>query len=310
MKKITLLLISFLVFSSSSFSQTTAIYDISVTTIWNSTDHSSLPSGAHWSPLAGATHKNINDILEFGVTAPLTNGIKSIAETGNTTNFNSEINDAISAGNADQYLQQAFSPFAGNNSVSTLTNISVSEDFPLITLVSMVAPSPDWFIAVNSLNLRSGINPDSNGWENTFTIDVFAYDAGTDDGTNYGSGDIISAPRQPISMVSGFPINGNRMATITFTLNNSTLSTEPIKPIESLKIYPNPSNGNVTISNIQNVDLKTIEIYSVIGKLMKIIQVKNQSKLNLDLSQFNKGMYLLKTLNRSGSSFTQKLVID
>jgi hypothetical protein len=310
MKNITLLL-SFLICTFSFGQSSTANYDISITTIWNSINHTSVPGNAHWSPLAGATHKNPNDILEFGVTAPLTNGIKNIAETGSTSSFNSEVDALITAGNADQYLQQGFSPFAGNNSNSTLSNVTVSENFPLITLVSMVAPSPDWFIAVNNLNLRSGNNAVNNGWKDTFTVDVFAYDSGTDSGTNYTSSNMSTNPRERITMISGFPINGNKMATITFTYASSTLSAENISSVENLKIFPNPSNGHVNISNIQNIELKSIEIYSVLWTLVKQIHVRqNSSKLNLDLSQFNKGMYLLKVLNKNGVSHTQKLVID
>ena len=101
------------------------------------------------------------------------------------------------------------------------------------------------------------------------------------------------------------------MATITFTYASSTLSAENISSVENLKIFPNPSNGHVNISNIQNIELKSIEIYSVLWTLVKQIHVRqNSSKLNLDLSQFNKGMYLLKVLNKNGVSHTQKLVID
>lgn len=306
MKKITLLL-SFFV-CALSFGQSTANYDISLTTIWNATDHTSIPTDPHWSPLACATHKNMNDILEFSVPAPMTNGIKDIAETGNTSNFQSEINGNS---NVDQYIQEGFSPRGAENSIASRSNLNVSEGFPYITLVSMVAPSPDWFIAVNSINLRSGNNPDANGWENTFTMDVFAYDAGTDDGINYMSNNSTNSPRQPISKITGSPINENRMGTITFTLNNSTLNTKNINSIENLKIYPNPTNGNITISNIKNIELKTIEVYSVLGSLVEQISVKqNPSKINLDLSQLNKGIYLLKVLDIDGASNTQKLVID
>ncbi|WP_298497986.1 spondin domain-containing protein [uncultured Algibacter sp.] len=308
MKKITFILS--LIISSVSFAQSTANYNISITTIWNSTNHTSLPSNAHWSPLAGATHKNVNDILEFGVTAPTTNGIKNIAETGSTSNFNTEVNNAIAAGNADQYLEQGFSPFAGNNSNASLNNITVSKEFPYITLVSMVAPSPDWFIAVNNLDLRSGNDAINNGWKDTFTMDVFAYDAGTDSGTNYSSSNSATSPREPIALVSGFPINGNKMATITFTYNNSTLSTNNLNKITDLKIYPNPTKGNITILNVQNVELKPIEIYSVLGKLIKQIPVdQNSNKINLNLTDLNTGLYLLKLQDNTNTYNTQKLVI-
>lgn len=295
MKKITLVFIISLLYFNGVLAQSIANYDIAVTTIWNSTNHTSVPENAHWSALAGATHKNQNDILEFGVTAPLTNGIKDIAETGATANFKAEINTQITAGNANQYLEKGFSPSAGNNSNSTITNVSVSENFPLITLVSMVAPSPDWFIAVNSLNLRSGNNSINNGWKASFTIDVFVYDAGTDNGTNYGSSNVESAPRQPISMVTGFPINGNKMATITFTYNSSTLSNSNFEKLENIKIFPNPTSNFISISKPLNIELNDIEIYSTLGKLKKRKTIdKSISLVNIDVSNLESGIYLMK----------------
>lgn len=273
-------------------------------------DHTSVPGNAHWSPLVGATHKNVNDILEFGVTAPMTDGIKNVAESGTNGNFHAEVDTAILAGNANQYLLQGFSPFAGNNSTAAMKNVTVSEDFPLITLVSMVAPSPDWFIAVNSMNLRSGNPLINNGWKDTFTVDVFAYDAGTDSGTDYGSANSITTPREVITMVSGAPINGNRMATITFTYNSSTLSSENTKTIDNIKIFPNPSKGKITLSNIKNIDFESVKIYSVLGRLVKDIRVeKGASKLDIDLSHLNRGIYLLN-LKSDDRSATKKLVID
>ena len=308
MKNFIFLLLFIFILPLSTFAQSTADYDISLTTIWNTTDHTSIPTDPHWSPLAGATHKNMNDILVFGASAPVTDGIKDIAETGSTTNFQSEI---TGNSNADQYIQEGFSPRAANNSVASRNNLIVSEDFPYITLVSMVAPSPDWFIAVNNLNLRSGNNSINNGWKETFTIDVFAYDAGTDDGNNYESANAVSTPRTPIAMISGGSINGNKMATITFTYNSSTLGFKKHNTVSNIKVFPNPTKGNITISNIQSVDIKTIEVYNVLGRLVKQLStIRKVSKLNLDLSYLNKGIYLLKFNDKNGNSKTQKVIVQ
>ena len=37
---------------------------------------------------------------------------------------------------------------------STQFEFEVSRDYPLVTLVTMVAPSPDWFVGVSALSLR------------------------------------------------------------------------------------------------------------------------------------------------------------
>lgn len=308
MKKITITsLFFFFLFSVTGFSQSTANYTITVTTIWNTTDHTSIPNDPHWSPLSGATHKAPNDILEFGTTAPTSNGIKDIAETGSTTNFEIEIN---ANSDADQYLQTGFSPRGANDSEATL-NVTVNENFPYITLVSMVAPSPDWFIATNSENLRSGNNNINNGWKGTYTIDMFAYDAGTDDGTDYESGNSVSNPRQNISMVSGAPINGNKMGTITFTYNSSTLSNTDNNAISAIRVFPNPVKDNITISNLGNIELKNIEIYNVVGNLIKDSQVKQQlSSVDLNVSYLNSGVYFFKFNAISGSSKIKKIVIN
>ena len=306
MKKITtsiypILIAYFLLFSIQMQAQSIAIYDISVTTIWNSTDHTSVPGSAHWSNLIGATHSTADEFVSLGTNATL--GIKDVAERGDNTEITNEINAAISSGDADQLLQDGFSPFAGNNSMAGYMNITVSESFPLITLVSMVAPSPDWFIAVNSLSLRSGNPAVNNGWKDTFTMDVFAYDAGTDDGTDYTSGDSPNAP-VPVSMITGFPINGNKMATITFTFVSSALSTDEFTSLNDVKIYPNPSTTdelNILAKDYDNLD------YSIVTILGQEVQkgVVNSNQINV--SRLSTGTYFLQ-LN-DGISATVKRFI-
>ncbi|GAA4235896.1 hypothetical protein GCM10022291_18900 [Postechiella marina] len=300
--------IFFAFISSKLFSQSIANYNISVTTIWNSENHTSVPAGAHWSPLVGATHKNINDIVNLSKPSPLTNGLKDVAERGINTNFNNEINTVIASGNADKYLIENFS--SGAIATATMHNVMVSEDFPLVTLISMVAPSPDWFIAVTNENLRSGLLT-LNGWKDTYTIDVFAYDAGTDNGTNYNASNSANTPRTNIFKINNAPINGNKMATLTFTYNASTLSNREPNAIAGVKISPNPTNSIITLSNIQNINLKNIEIYSTIGNMVKQIStLKSLKTIKIDVSNLNKGIYLVKLNLENGSFKTQKIAIN
>ncbi|OUR92375.1 hypothetical protein A9Q87_07815 [Flavobacteriales bacterium 34_180_T64] len=292
--------------TSFAFGQSVATYNISVSTIWNVTDHTSVPGNAHWSDLIGATHSVPNEFVSLGMIATM--GIKDVAEGGVNVEITKEIGDAITAGSADQLLQAGFN--FGPEETALLTNTFVSEDFPYITLVSMVAPSPDWFIAVNSLNLRSGNPVINNGWKATFTMDVFVYDAGTDDGTNYGSSNSPNTP-VAVSMINGFPINGNKMATITFTYVTSTLSLDAENTIENIKVFPNPTKGNVTVSNIQNLDLKTLEIYNVLGGLIKKQSLNSElDHIFLNLTNLNQGVYFLRLKSNSGGIKTQKLIIE
>ena len=288
-----------------SSAQSIATYDISFTSIWNATDHTSVPGSAHWSDLIGATHNTANEFVELEVNA--TQGIQDVAEAGNNTEITNEINDAITAGNTDQLLQQSFSPFAAI-STSTLSNVEVSENFPLLTLVSMIAPSPDWFIAINSLNLRNVTN---TAWKDTFSLDVFAYDAGTDDGSDYTSSD---SPNSPVGviMITGTPINGKKMGTLTVTLQ-SVLGIEESNAIKNIKIYPNPVKDVITIANLQNINLKTIEVYNILGSLVLQVNIKDLSfndNLQLNLSDLNKGVYFTKLISANNQSKIQKLLIE
>ncbi|MFD0989509.1 spondin domain-containing protein [Mariniflexile jejuense] len=308
MKNFTLLFIISLAFSSKTFAQSTASYSISLTTIWNEANHTSIPANAHWSSLVGATHNTENEFFELGVVSPNTNGIKDVAELGNNTNFMNEVNTAISLNKADKWLSTG----GIGNAIGTFTinDVQVNENFPLITLVSMVAPSPDWFIAVNSVTLRSGNNSVNNGWKDTFTLDVFAYDSGTDDGTDYTSLNAVSNPRIGVYKITGFPINGNKMGTITFTYNGSTLSLSNNK-IENIKVYPNPAKERVTISNIKNINLKSVQLYNVLGRLVKDISTESTiEELDINLTNFSKGIYLIKLNTNNGKSKIQKLIVE
>ena len=73
-----------------------------------------------------------------------------------------------------------------------------------------------------------------------------------------------------------------------------------------ISVYPNPSNGFITINS--NSDKKiSYEIYNSVGKLVKKGSIINSS--TLDLTKFNKGIYLLNLSNELISQ-TQKLVVN
>jgi len=215
-----------------------------------------------------------------------------------------EVTNAITNTNADQWLQQSFSNGALGS--ATLSGIEVSEDFPLLSLVSMIAPSPDWFIGLNSFSLLDG----SNNWKTSISIDMFPTDAGTDSGTNYESPNNVTTPQENISNLQGInPFNSNKIGTITITLV-SVLNTETVDNFSDLIISPNPSYGNIMIDNIHKIDLQTIEVYNILGKMVsKNVVDASLNSIQLNLESQNSGLYLLKFTTVSGESTTKKLVI-
>jgi len=89
-----------------------------------------------------------------------------------------------------------------------------------------------------------------------------------------------------------------------------TVSTESFVGIEMLanaqvKVYPNPANAQVTIESIENnVD---VTIFSISGKL--IYAVENITNKNIDVSEWAKGIYVLKLKADSGI-IIKRLVIE
>ncbi len=308
MKKITtnaFFILAFILIPNFTIAQSTAIYTIEFVSSWNDPDHGTLPVNAHWSDLVGATHNSDITFWEVGTLA--SPGVEDVAEIGVNTNFNAEVNTAISNGDADQWLQMAFD--APNDALSgaTLTSVSVSEDYPLLTLLSMIAPSPDWFIGINSFSLLDG----SNNWKNSLSIDLFPYDAGTEEGTGYSTSNAASTPHVVIfDRSSTTPFIGPKIGTLNITLEN-VLNTEEVALSNAIALSPNPASSFLNISNSSSNALKSVSIYNVLGNLVEELQISsNQNTFRHDISQMASGLYLVKMEDSSGRQATKKLIIQ
>lgn len=291
-----LLFLTFLAIVLNSTAQSKAIYNITFNSIWNATDHTAVPAGAHWSKLVGASHKNENAFLEFGKMA--STGIKNIAEFGNNTEFENEVNLSISNKEANQYINgSALSSSTGN---VTITNLEMNTDFPFLTLVSMIAPSPDWIVVMNSINLLDN----SSNWKNEIIIDVFIYDAGTDSGTNYNASNLKTSPFENITKITGSPFHGNKIGSLTIK-RQSVLNVKE-ENHKNLDLYPNPTKGVVSIN--LTTAIQSIILYDVLGKQVGFSHQK--TKNSYDFSHLKKGMYLVKIISKKNKISTKRLVIQ
>jgi len=290
-------------YSLNSNAQSTAIYEVTFNSTWNAAEHTLIPSSDHYSNLVGATHSNENEYFQLGQNA--STGIKNMAESGSNSAL---MNEVQNSSNTKEWFNSSFSPNNAPNGKATITNIEVDEDKHLLTLVSMIAPSPDWFIAINSLNLR---NDSNTAWKQSFTVDVFVYDAGTDSGSNYNSGNAPTSPQETIFMINGAPFNGNKVGEMVVTFKSSTLSTPAFEINDTLKLFPNPSNGKVNVLGNSVSKLKSIEVYNILGSRVKNIVVSAaNNRFKLSLTDLSKGVYLVKLNDENGNSKTQKLVLQ
>jgi len=301
MKNKYLLLLCILFFANYSFAQSIASYTVTFTSNWSQATHphssGNLPAGAHWTKLVGATHTDQIVFLEMGGTA--TQGVENVAEQGNNTVFFNEVNAAITANFADQFIDgDDLSSAEGEIIISGLL---VSEEYPLLTLLSMIAPSPDWMIAINSISLIDG----NGDWIDEINLNLYPYDAGTDSGVDYTSPDNDTNPQEPISSLQGVsPFSNEIIGTINIQLN-LILGNEDVS-INEAALFPNPATETVTISN-EN-PLQSVIIYNVLGvEVLKMSDI-NTTAQQIDISTLPSGMYLVKIKDSLNNTAVKQLI--
>ena len=174
-----------------------ARYRVTFASDWTAATHSTnFPGSPHFSPLVGATHDESMPIWQLGELA--SDGMESMAETGGTSNLGVEIAALIAAGTAHGKLDGGG---LGRPPASVSLEFDVVPEHPYVTLVSMLAPSPDWFVGVSGLSLLA----DDGTWKEREEVSLLLYDAGTDDGARFTSGNADSDPAQPISRLTSDP---------------------------------------------------------------------------------------------------------
>lgn len=171
-------------------------YVVTFEATWNSAAHpSDFPSNPHFSRLIGVTHAAAARFWSAGAIA--SDGIEAMAEQGATSPLDQEMQTAVAAGTGFGLIR---GDAIGRSPGSTSVEFEIRREHPLVTLVSMVAPSPDWFTGVHDLSLI-----ENGDWVAQKVVTLYPYDAGTDSGVSYLSPDEDTSPRQPIRQIDGFP---------------------------------------------------------------------------------------------------------
>jgi len=190
----------------------TARYRVVFDSTWSASTHpTDFPDTAHYSGLIGGTHSSAISFWQEGSVA--SEGIRQMSERGRKSPLDTEVQHGIATGLA-QYLLSG--PELAATPGSASMEFDVSQTHPLVTLVTMVAPSPDWFVGVSGLALFQ------NGqWRDEVRVELAGFDAGTDSGATYRSADRETIPRAVISRLAGYPVElagvVRPVGTFTFT---------------------------------------------------------------------------------------------
>lgn len=90
-------------------------------------------------------------------------------------------------------------------------------------------------------------------------------------------------------------------------VSNKLLNTnEVLATHNDLSIFPNPTTGTLNITNKE--DLSFISISDITGKTVYSVKDINASKLQIDMTKFNSGMYFMTITMKSGEISSTKII--
>lgn len=183
-------------------------YRLTVRNDWNQAHHKpgappfSSVIQPHFSHLGGGTHNSNLVVWEEGeLSSP---GMIKMQETGwidepgSTSDLKNEFDDHLASGVAGSFLNYPIPDPWFPAGTETELSFEIEESHPLVTLVSMLGPSPDWFVGVSGLNLRDG-----NHWKELVEVDLYPYDGGSRSRDNlFALFGRIERPQKPIAAIT------------------------------------------------------------------------------------------------------------
>ncbi len=188
MKTYSTLTLLIVLFSTRLYAQT---YEVTVDVLWNAIDHpTNFPMGnAHVSPLIGASHREVMTVWAPGAMASA--NVEALAEAGDRSGLEAMFD--VSPNVLTKFVEPG--PTDAPGTIGPLT-FEVNDEFPLVSFATMVAPSSDWFFGVSRLDLR-----ENGEFVDSLTVDLFAYDAGTENGTMFDPNNMPTMPQETIELV-------------------------------------------------------------------------------------------------------------
>jgi len=179
-------------------------YSCTFTNNWSGDNHSKYPGNAHWSPPVIAAHGKKYSMWEPGELA--TAGVEDVAETGSPFQLIDEIEDAQELDIVGEYVRGGVA-FNKDTQSQTFDNIVLTPWFNMMSSITMIAPSPDWYTGFYDLK---PIDKSSDVWYQSFDVYSYAWDAGTETGQELDGDNPPEDPHEDIMEITKktLPENG------------------------------------------------------------------------------------------------------
>lgn len=177
----------------------TVEYSCVLTNTWSGINHpigySSVAGSAHWSPPVLLAHSKFATLWSSGDMA--SPGIEDVAELGSTSRLQSEIEILQTKGLAGDRVIGS-NQFNSGDPPQLFESITLGPNFPYLSSISMMAPSPDWFSGLSSFCPRGP----GGYWFESFEIATYPFDAGTETGDDYSINNVAESPHEPITQLT------------------------------------------------------------------------------------------------------------
>jgi hypothetical protein len=166
-----------------------ARYMVEITGKWKQPEFG-VPAGIHFTHVLGMVHDEMSAMWkENGMATP---GVEALAESGNAYPLITEIDSFIAAGRSSSLVLIPAPPPTG----TTRTNIYCNINYSHVSLETMLAPTPDWFTGISGFDLYT-----NDKWVIDTTINLYAWDAGTEEGDVFAYNNPATVPQQNIRIL-------------------------------------------------------------------------------------------------------------
>ncbi|KAJ1526166.1 hypothetical protein ONE63_009326 [Megalurothrips usitatus] len=201
-----------------------AKYEVTFEGLWSRHTHPKDFPADSWvtrfSDVIGASHDIEYRFWEYNGQA--SEGLRQVAERGTTRALETELK---AQSEHIRTIIKARGISYPNVTGKTFAVFRVDQKNHLMSLVSMIDPSPDWIVGVSGLELCLA----NCSWVDHVQLNLYPFDAGTDSGITYIAPDQPTVPQEPIrKMSSSFP---NNEASPFFDSSG-----EPMKPMARLSL--------------------------------------------------------------------------
>ena len=170
-----------------------AMFEVNFDITWSrETAPFEFPPSAHLSGVTGATHNDRFVLFQDGQTA--SSGVELVAENGRSKTLKAELEEIQRRGRLGTLIE---GPALGTVPGSISLRFETSKAHPNLSLVTMIAPSPDWFTGISSVALVL-----DGKWIEQQTMTIWAWDSGTDSGSTYTAEDADTQPQESVRLVA------------------------------------------------------------------------------------------------------------